>query len=175
MDLEQRRYDTFEVLKQYCLRVASAVGLICVEIFGYRDLHTRDYAIDLGIALQLTNIIRDVAADLERGRVYIPIEDLIRFGCTEDDLRSGIVTDNVRLLLAYQAERARQFYRKAEAALPQHDERRLVAARIMGAIYLDLLRTIERSGYDVFRRRLRVSRPRQAMIAALDVDESHGP
>ena len=72
MDLEQRRYDTFEALKQYCLRVASAVGLICVEIFGYRDLHARDYAIDLGIALQLTNIIRDVATDIERGRVYIP-------------------------------------------------------------------------------------------------------
>ena len=79
MDLERLRYDTFEVLRQYCLRVASAVGLICVEIFGYSDLHTRDYAIDLGIALQLTNIIRDVPVDMERGRVYIPTEDLKRF------------------------------------------------------------------------------------------------
>jgi 15-cis-phytoene synthase len=166
MDLERVRYDTFEVLRQYCLRVASAVGLICVEIFGYSDLHTRDYAIDLGIALQLTNIIRDVPVDLERGRLYIPTEDLARFGCTEEDLRSGVVTDNLRELLAFQAERAKQFYRKAEAALPPLDERRLIAARIMGAIYLDLLRTIERSGYDVFRRRMRVSRPRQAMIAA---------
>ena len=90
------RYDTFDVLRQYCLRVASAVGLICVEIFGYSDLHTRDYAIDLGIALQLTNIIRDVPVDMERGRVYIPTEDLNRFGCTEEDLRSGVVTDNLR-------------------------------------------------------------------------------
>jgi phytoene synthase len=167
MDLDRRRYDTFEALRQYCLRVASAVGLICVEIFGYRDLHARDYAIDLGIALQLTNIIRDVSADLERGRVYIPQEDLTRFACTEGDLRAGIMTDNMRRLLAYQASRARLFYRRAEAALPRHDERRLVAARIMGAIYLELLRTIERAGYDVFRSRARVSRPRQAVIAGL--------
>ena len=166
MDLQCNRYDTFEALRQYCLRVASAVGLICVEIFGYRDLQTRDYAIDLGIALQLTNIIRDVAPDLQRDRVYIPVEDLQRFGCTEDDLRAGVVTDKVRRLLAFQVERARRFYRKAETALPRHDERRLVAARIMGAIYFELLRSIERTGYDVFRHRVRVGRPRQAVIAA---------
>lgn len=167
MDLECLRYNTFEALRQYCLRVASAVGLICVEIFGYRDVHARDYAIDLGIALQLTNIIRDVSTDMERGRVYIPNEDLTRFDCTDEDLRARIMTDKVRRLLAYQTERAKIFYRKADAALPRHDERRLVAARIMGAIYLELLRTIERAGYDVFTRRARVSRPRQAMIAAL--------
>ena len=167
MDLERSRYDTFEALRQYCLRVASAVGLICVEIFGYRDLQTRDYAIDLGIALQLTNIIRDVTPDLERGRLYIPTQDLERFRCSEGDLRTGVMTENVRQLLAFEVERARQFYRKANATLPRHDERRLVAARIMGAIYFELLRSIERSGYDVFRTRIRVSRPRQAMIAAL--------
>ena len=165
MDLERNRYDTFDELRQYCLRVASAVGLICVEIFGYRDLQTRDYAIDLGIALQLTNIIRDVTPDLERGRVYIPAEDLRRFGCSEDDLRDGHVSEKVRQLLAFQVERARRFYRKADAALPRRDERRLVAARIMGAIYFELLRSIERAGYDVFRRRVRVGRPRQAVIA----------
>jgi phytoene synthase len=167
MDLERSRYDTFEELRQYCLRVASAVGLICVEIFGYRDLHTRDYAIDLGIALQLTNIIRDVAPDLERGRLYIPVEELNRFGCTEEDLRAGLVTENVRRLLAFQVERARRFYAKADASLPRRDERRLVAARIMGAIYSELLGSIERGGYDVFRRRVRVGRPRQAVIAGL--------
>ena len=166
MDLQRRRYETFEELRQYCLRVASAVGLICVEIFGYRDLQTRDYAIDLGIALQLTNIIRDVAPDLERGRVYIPLEDLRRFGCTEEDLRSGIITENMRRLLEFQVDRARQFYRKAEAALPRHDQRRMIAARIMGAIYFELLRTIEKRGHDVFRGRIRVGRPRQAAIAA---------
>lgn len=167
MDLQRRRYGTFEELRQYCLRVASAVGLICVEIFGYRNLQTRDYAIDLGIALQLTNIVRDVASDLERGRVYIPTEDMQRFGCTEADLRAGVVSENIRRLLAFQVDRARRFYRKAAAALPRRDERRLVAARIMGAIYFELLKSIERAGYDVFRRRIRVGRPRQAMIAAL--------
>ena len=166
MDLQRSRYETFDELRQYCLRVASAVGLICVEIFGYRDVHTRDYAIDLGIALQLTNIIRDVAPDLERGRLYIPMEDLRRFACTEDDLRAGAVTDNLRRLFAFQVDRARRFYAKADAALPRHDERRLVAARIMGAIYFEVLRSIERAQYDVFRQRVRVSRPRQAMIAA---------
>jgi phytoene synthase len=167
MDLQQSRYQTFDELRQYCLRVASAVGLICVEIFGYRDVQTRDYAIDLGIALQLTNIIRDVAPDLERGRVYIPAEDLQRFGCTESDLREGRNSENVRRLLAFQAERARRFYRKADAALPRRDERRLVAARIMGAIYFDLLRSIERAGFDVFRGRVRVGRARQAIIAGV--------
>ena len=167
MDLGHRRYETFDALRQYCLRVASAVGLICVEIFGYRDVQTRDYAIDLGIALQLTNIIRDAASDVRRGRVYIPTEDFRRFGCTEQDLSAGVMTDNLRRLLAFQAARARQFYQKADANLPRHDQRRMIAARIMRAIYFELLRTIERSGYDIFRGKARVSRPRQALIAAL--------
>ena len=166
MDLQQTRYATFEELRQYCLRVASAVGLICVEIFGYRDLHTRDYAIDLGIALQLTNIVRDVGTDLARGRVYVPAQDLASFGCTEADLRAGTVTGNVRGLLAFEIDRARQFYGKADASLPRRDERRLVSARIMGAIYRDLLGAIERAGYDVFRQTVRVPRRRQAWIAA---------
>ena len=167
MDLEQRRYETFEALRQYCLKVASAVGLVCVEIFGYRDLQSRDYAVNLGIALQLTNIIRDVPADLGRGRLYIPLEDLTRFDCTEDDLRSNVMTGNIRRLLAHQSDRAKQFYRKAEASMPKPDERGLVAARIMSAIYFDLLRSIERADYDVFTRPIRVSRPRQAVIAGL--------
>ena len=167
MDLKRRRYDRFDALRQYCLRVASAVGLICVEIFGYRDVHTRDYAIDLGIALQLTNIIRDVYPDIQRGRLYIPTDELKQFGCTEDDLRAGVLTPDLRRLLVYQAERAKQYYRKADAALPRRDERQLVAARIMGAIYFELLRTIERSGYDVFSHTVRVSRPKQAVLAAL--------
>ena len=166
MDLQRNRYDTFDELRQYCLRVASAVGLICVEIFGYRDLQTRDYAIDLGIALQLTNIIRDVAPDLERGRVYIPTEDLQRFGCTEDDLQGGH-RDRQRAAAARVSSRARAavLSKSRCRACRSRDERRLVAARIMGAIYFELLRSIERAGYDVFRGRVRVGRPRQAMIA----------
>jgi phytoene synthase len=165
MDLQQPRYETFEALRQYCLRVASAVGLICVEIFGYRDIRARDYAIELGIALQLTNIVRDVASDLERGRVYIPLEDLRRAGCTEEDLRAGVVTAGIRSLLMFQCERARQYYRKAEKTLPKSEARSLIAAQIMGAIYQELLTSIERANYDVFSRRIRVPRPRQAFIA----------
>jgi 15-cis-phytoene synthase len=167
MDLGTRRYETFEALRQYCLRVASAVGLICVEIFGYQDARTRDYAIDLGIALQLTNIVRDVAVDLEQGRMYLPLEDLARFGCREDDLRAGVVTSPVRSLLAFQCERARQYYRKAEETLPTVDARGLVAAQIMAAVYLALLKAIERANYNVFRGRIRVRRSRQALVAAL--------
>jgi 15-cis-phytoene synthase len=167
MDLDQRRYETFEALRQYCLRVASAVGLICVEIFGYRDARTRQYAIELGIALQLTNIIRDVAVDLERGRVYLPLEDLARFGCREEDLRAGAGAARVRELLKFEGERARQYYRKAEETLPAADARGMVAARIMAAIYSDLLKAIERADYDVFSGRIRVRRSRQALLAAL--------
>jgi phytoene synthase len=165
MDLAHARYPTFDALLGYCRRVASAVGLICVEIFGYRDARARSYAESLGIALQLTNIIRDVAADLRRGRVYLPAEDLARFGVTVDDLQRGAVTPPVRALLEYQCGRARDYYRRAAAQLPPSDIRSLVAAEIMGAIYFEILRRIERAGYDVFSRRIRVPRPQRALIA----------
>jgi phytoene synthase len=165
MDLDHRRYQTFDQLRQYCVRVASAVGLMCVEIFGYRDVRSRDYAIELGIALQLTNIIRDVESDMKRGRLYLPLDDLQRFGCREQDLESGVMTDAVRNLLQFECARAREYYGKAERTLPKSDARRLVAAQIMGAIYLELLGSIERGGYDVFGGRIRISRPRQALIA----------
>jgi phytoene synthase len=166
MDLTRPRYETFEELYEYCWRVASTVGLICLEIFGYRQPAARDYAEALGIALQLTNIVRDVAVDLERGRVYLPQADLARFGCTEDDLRRGEVTPRVRDLLAFECGRAREYYEKAERLLPREDRRSLVAARIMGAIYHAVLVRIERNGYDVFKGTVRVPRPQRAAIAA---------
>lgn len=173
MDLHRRRYDTFAELYEYCIRVASAVGLLCVEIFGCTDPRSRQYAIELGVALQLTNILRDVLADFERGRVYIPQEDLARFGCSEKDLSleierrgAGIRSDAVRALLAFQAARARDYYARADAALPRADARRLVAARIMRAIYGGILARIERAQYDVFTRVIRVPRPQRAVIAA---------
>jgi len=166
MDLRHTRYPTFEALAEYCRRVASTVGLICVEIFGYRDPGTREYAVNLGMALQLTNIIRDVKADLDRGRVYLPAEDLQRFGVGVDDLRAGRVTTAVRDLLAHECARARDYYRRAAASLPPTDARSLVAAEIMGGIYYAILRRIERAGYDVFSHRIRVPRPRRLMIAA---------
>src|SRR5262249_20069891 len=125
----------------------------------------RLYAVDLGMALQLTNIIRDVAADLRQGRVYLPAEDMARFRVTSDDLREGTLTPAVSALLRFECERARFYYTKAEEALPPIDGRRLVAAEIMGAIYFEVLRRIESSGYDVFARRVRVPRPYRAMIA----------
>jgi 15-cis-phytoene synthase len=172
MDLHGRRYRTFDELYEYCIRVASAVGLVCVRIFGCTDPGSRQYAIDLGVALQLTNILRDVPGDLARGRVYLPTEDLERFGVTETDLRDetaragGVRSAKVKALLAFEAERARQYYARADAALPRGDARRLVAARIMGNIYRGILDRIERAGYDVFSAVIRVPRPRRALIAA---------
>jgi len=166
MDLGPRRYATFAELYEYCYRVASAVGLICIEIFGYANPAARQYAIDLGVALQLTNIVRDVGPDLEQGRLYLPLEDLARFGCTEADLASGTLTDRMVALLKFQCDRARDYYARAHAALPAEDARRLVAAEIMAAIYRGILDRIERRGYDVFRGAVRVPRPRRAVIAA---------
>ena len=173
MDLAARRYATFEDLYQYCIRVASAIGLICVEIFGCEDPASKAYAIDLGVALQLTNILRDVPGDLARGRVYIPQADFASCECTEEDLvresqrtGSGVQSPAVRRLLAFQAERAREYYARAAAILPARDRRRLVAARIMGAIYHAILDRIEAEDYDVFARVIRIPRPRRALIAA---------
>jgi phytoene synthase len=173
MDLHTTCYATFDDLYQYCIRVASAVGLMCVEIFGYEDPASRQYAIELGVALQLTNILRDVPGDLALGRIYIPTEDLRRFGCTDADLRAevahagrGVQSPAVRNVLAFQAQRARDYYRRADATLPRCDARRLVAARIMDAIYRGILDRIEAVDYDVFSRVIRVPRPWRAVIAA---------
>jgi phytoene synthase len=165
MDLTCARYQTFDALAEYCHRVASAVGLICVEIFGYRDPKAREYATNLGVALQLTNIIRDVAGDLERGRIYLPTEDLARFGVSEGALREGTVTPEVRALLEFESSRARDYYQRAARCLPSTDVRSLVAAEIMSGIYFEILQRIERADYDVFHQRIRVPRPHRALIA----------
>jgi phytoene synthase len=166
MDLRIARYDTFEALYEYCWRVASTVGLICVEIFGYTRPESRDYAVNLGIALQLTNIVRDVRVDLERGRLYLPGEDLRRFAVTEAELRAGRMTDGVRSLLAHQCSRALAYYARAHELLPREDRRSLVAAEIMRGIYRSVLDRIERADYDVFGETIRVPRSRRAAIAA---------
>jgi phytoene synthase len=165
MDLSHARYETFDALLQYCRRVASAVGLICVEIFGYRDLGSLAYAENLGIALQLTNIIRDVAPDLHRGRIYLPAEDMRRFGVSEDDLRRGRVTPEVSALLQFECARAHDYYQRAAWQLPACDASNLVAAEIMGGIYYGILSRIEAANFDVFSARIRVPRPQRAVIA----------
>lgn len=165
MDLHHRRYETFDELAGYCRRVASAVGLICIEIFGSRDSRSRDYAFNLGLALQLTNIIRDVAVDLANGRVYLPQEELARFNVTEADLQAGTVTLPVRELLSFQCQRARRFYLAAAQAAPHAEAHRLLAAEIMGGIYFEILQRIERSGFDVFTELIRVPKAVRARIA----------
>jgi 15-cis-phytoene synthase len=165
MDLRRSRYDTFDELVGYCRRVASAVGVMCIEVFGCRDSRSREYAFNLGLALQITNIIRDIKADLKQGRVYLPQEDLARFGVSEQDLAAGVVTDAIRRLLTHECQRARQFYTAAAQAMPHAESRKLVAAEIMGAIYFEILQRIERRGYDVFSERVRVPKLKRARIA----------
>jgi phytoene synthase len=172
MDAAGTQYRTFADLEPYCHRVASAVGLICAEIFEYREKGVLDYARDLGVALQLTNILRDVGVDFRNGRRYLPDEDLARFGCTWDDIArevneagQGVKSERVRALLAFQGARAREFFARAVAALPKTDARRFVPAEIMRAVYWELLMRIERGNYDVFTQVVRVPRPAQARLA----------
>jgi phytoene synthase len=172
MDVDRRRYATFADLEQYCHRVASAVGLICAEVFGYRQRAVLAYARDLGVALQLTNILRDVAVDFRTGRCYLPLEDLARFGCSEADIAHeveaagrGVQSDRVRAVLEHQAARARVFFERASRALPAADARAFLPAEIMRAIYWDLLTRIESRRCDVFSALVRVSRATQARLA----------
>lgn len=172
MDAAGTRYRTFADLEPYCHRVASAVGLICAEIFEYRDEDVLVYARELGVALQLTNILRDVGVDFRNGRRYLPDEDLERFGCSWDDIAreveragGGVQSAQVRALLAFQGDRAREYFAKAVAALPGEDARRFVPAEIMRAVYWELLLRIEQADYDVFSQVIRVPRPAQARLA----------
>jgi phytoene synthase len=172
MDAAGTRYATFADLEPYCHRVASAVGLICAEIFGYRERLVLDYARDLGVALQLTNILRDVGVDFRNGRRYLPDEDLARCGCAWSDIEaeiahagSGVRSPAVRAVLELTAGRARTFFVRAAAALPAEERRRFLPAEIMSGVYQSLLGRIERRGYDVFTSVVRVPRPVQAAIA----------
>jgi len=165
MDLDQVRYETAEDLYPYCYRVASAVGLCCIEIFGYTDPRAREYAVKLGTALQFTNIIRDVGADARAGRIYVPQEDLRSFAVTADDLQAGRYSEPFVRLMRHQAERARHFYRAAQASFPTVDARSLVPAEIMGRIYLALLDEIEARGFRVFDGRVTVPTGRKVAIA----------
>ena len=164
MDLIRRRYENFAQLSLYCRRVASAVGLICIEIFGYRNPSTRIYAERLGIAFQLTNIIRDVGEDAARGRIYLPLEDLERFEVAEDEILNSAYTPRFRSLMEFEAARAREYYVEAERALTPQDHPSLLAAEGMRLIYRALLERIARSEYRVFDRRQRLSTPRKLYL-----------
>ncbi|MGB8167394.1 MAG: squalene/phytoene synthase family protein [Chthoniobacteraceae bacterium] len=167
MDLAGASYATWEDLRLYCYRVASAVGLISIAIFGCREPASRDYAISLGLALQVTNILRDVGEDWRNGgRVYLPREDLARFGYTMEDLAAGRCNDSFLALMRFEAARARTFYAEAVAARPPGDRRALVAAEIMRVVYSRLLSRIERDGFQVFHQRYRLSRLEKMAIVA---------
>jgi 15-cis-phytoene synthase len=165
MDLDGRTYETADDLYPYCYRVASAVGLCSIEIFGYTSPRAREYAVNLGMALQLTNIIRDVGVDARAGRIYLPRQDRQAFGVTEDDLIGARHTAAFVRLMAHEAERARHFYRLAAAAYPRVDARSLVAAEIMGRIYRTLLQEIEARDFRVFGERITVPAGRKVAIA----------
>jgi phytoene synthase len=165
MDIDKRRYATFDELFEYCYRVAAAVGLACIEVFGYTDPRAREYAVNLGVALQLTNIMRDLAADAARGRIYLPLDELRRFGYTEEDLLRGRYTRPYLELMRFQADRTHAYYRAARAARPPGHRRRFLAAEIMGVIYHALLRAIEARRFQVFDQRVRISTPRKLALA----------
>jgi len=165
MDLTRTRYQRFDDLHEYCYLVASTVGLMCRPIFGALNPSTRAYAVNLGIALQLTNILRDVKDDARRGRIYLPLEDLERFGVREEDILQSRYTPQFVELMRYECDRARSYFDAARASLRDEDKYYFFAARIMWSIYAHLLRRIERDGYNVFARHISVSSLLKALIA----------
>jgi phytoene synthase len=158
MDLGSVRYQTFEELRLYCYRVASAVGLVSIEIFGYRNAACRDYAVALGLALQTTNIIRDVGKDLGNGRIYLPQEDLARFDYPEADLRVRKHNEAFVRLMEFEASRADEFFSRAAALLPREDRRSMVAAEIMASVYHALLKRMKADRFRVFDKEYRLSK-----------------
>ncbi len=165
MDLHRTRYPDFKALHLYCYRVASVVGLLAAEIFGYTDRRTLKYAHDLGLAFQLTNIIRDVGEDARRGRIYLPHDELARFGVGEADILASRHSENFRALMEFQAERARDYYRRALAELPAADRKAQRAGLIMAAIYRTVLDELTRDGFRVLDRRLSLPPARKLWIA----------
>jgi phytoene synthase len=165
MDLVKNRYNTFEDLREYCYCVASVVGLICIEIFGYQYEETKEYAVNLGIALQLTNILRDIKSDAQRGRIYLPLEDLRAFGYTEEDLMANRYNLPFIELMRYETRRAREFYGKARAALRADERKTMFAAEIMDAIYYRMLEKIELNEFNVYAKKISVRAPHKIWIA----------
>lgn len=165
MDLEKTRYANFTELHAYCYRAAAVVGLLSVEIFGYDDPKTLEYAEALGLAFQLTNILRDVGEDIRRGRIYIPEEDLNRFNISEMELMQYQTTDNIRKLFAFQAQRAHAYYDQAFALLPTNDRSRQKSGIIMAAIYRTLLNEIEKDNFNVLQQKIKLTPVRKLWIA----------
>lgn len=167
MDLINTRYGTFVELEIYCRRVASTVGLICAEVFGYKNEKTKQYAVNLGIALQLTNILRDIKADAKKGRIYLPLEDLERFNYSESDLFNNVYNDQFKTLMKFECDRAREYFRSAKAHLAEEDKPLFTAARTMGNIYFLLLKRIESAKYNVFSKHIKLSSPLKILVVMI--------
>ena len=165
MDLERARYPDFKSLHLYCYRVASVVGLLAAEIFGYRDRQTLKYAHDLGMAFQLTNIVRDIGEDARRGRIYIPMDELKQFDVPAADILNSRYSDNFSALMAFQVERAQRYYEQAFAQLPATDRRAQRPGLIMAAIYRTLLTEIAAENYRVLHQRIALTPVRKLWIA----------
>ncbi|MFC2092929.1 phytoene/squalene synthase family protein [Bacteroidota bacterium] len=164
MDLKKSRYKTFEELYDYCYRVAATVGLMSIEIFGYRNESTKEFAVNLGLAMQLTNILRDVKKDTERGRIYIPEEDLIRFGYDENELLDNKCNNLFIELMKFESNRAKKYYKKADDLLSKEDKGLMFPARIMEHIYFNILKKIESMNFNVYNKVAKVSRIRKLLI-----------
>ena len=162
MDLTIQRYQTFDELRVYCYRVASAVGLVSIEIFGYCNPACREYAVQLGLALQTTNIIRDVGKDLATGRIYLPLEDLARFEYSEKDLHDRRYDERFVRLMQFEAQRSRKFFARAAELLPREDSRSMIAAEIMASIYRGLLRRMELDKFRVFEKEYKLNKLEKA-------------
>ena len=166
MDMVKSRFADFDELREYCYKVASVVGLVCIRIFGYTAPEAEEYAVDMGIALQLTNILRDVKEDAERDRIYIPQDEMASFGYTEPELKGGALTDGFRALMAHQTERARRYYGSSRRLFPLISPDARACPELMHATYGGILERIEQSGYNVFERRIGLSRGEKLLLLA---------
>jgi phytoene synthase len=165
MDLQKDRYKSFDDLQLYCYRVASTVGLMCIEIFGYKHPSTKKFAVDLGIALQMTNILRDIGKDAKNGRIYLPLEDLKRFNYSEQEIMSLIYNDNFKDLMIYETARAKNYFNSATANLDLDDKKTMFTARAMQHIYYKMLEKIIAADYDVYNNDIKVSKFEKVGIA----------
>ncbi|MGD8306502.1 MAG: presqualene diphosphate synthase HpnD [Ignavibacteria bacterium] len=165
MDLQRNRYITFKDLELYCYRVASTVGLMCIEIFGYKHESTREFAVNLGIALQLTNILRDIKSDADAGRIYLPKEDLKRFNYSESDLLNLTYNENFKLMMRYEVNRAKYYFDKATDCLNLDDKGKMFAARAMQHIYCRVLDKIIDADYDVYNKEVKASKLEKIWIS----------
>ncbi len=157
MDLQNDRYKSFDDLQLYCYRVASTVGLMCIEIFGYKNPSTKDFAVNLGIALQLTNILRDISRDADSGRIYLPQDDLKNFGYSDLEVLNKVYNDNFKNMMIYEVGRAKRYFELATSNLDLDDKKTMFAARAMQHIYYKMLEKIIAAEYDVYNKNIKVS------------------